>query len=215
MRYDIYCERRSSMKLKALAVAIAMMATGVNAEVRLHKETDPSFSQNGSYTPQQGIQHNNSLVRSFPVVKVDPIVEKQYYNVVQHVCSTNHVPMYRDVPITQSVEPSPSAPLVGLLIGAAIGNSMAKGNNRTPATLAGAAIGYNIGSSPSNRVVGYTTEHVGYHQQNHCQPISQTHSRDIIIAYNVTYDENGTFRTITSRSHPGQYVTVVTSTRIF
>jgi uncharacterized protein YcfJ len=203
------------MKLKALAVAIAMMATGVNAEVRLHKESEPSWSQGNSYSPSPLYNQNNDLVRHFPVVRVEPIVEKQHYNVVQHVCTSNQVPMYRDVPVTQVTEPSPSAPLVGLLLGAAIGNSVAKGNNRTPATIAGAAIGYHVGSSPSSRVVGYTTEHVGYHQVNNCQPVSQSHSRDIIIAYQVTYDDNGTFRTITSRSHPGQYVRVVTSTRIF
>lgn len=205
------------MKLNALAVALAMMATTVNAEVRLHKEDhgQPSVSQGPSYVPTPLYNQNNDLVRHFPVIKVDPVVEKQYYNVTQHVCTSTQVPLYRDIPVTQTVESSPSAPLVGLIVGAAIGNKIASKDYRTGATVAGAIIGHSIGSQPSNRVVGYTQQHVGYHQINNCQPVSQTHSRDVIIAYQVTYDENGVFRTITSRTHPGQYVKVVTSTRVF
>lgn len=205
------------MKLKAIAIAIAMMTTSVSAEVRLHKEdqANPTFSQSQTYNPAPMYDQNNDLVRHYPVIKVDPVVEKQYYNVTQHVCTSTQVPLYRDIPVTQTVEPSPSAPLVGLIVGAAIGNKVASREHRTGATVAGAIIGHSIGSSPSNRVVGYTQQHVGYHQINNCQPVSQTHSRDVIIAYQVTYDQYGVYRTITTRTHPGQYVKVVTSTRVY
>lgn len=190
------------MKLtKAAIVASTMFCASV------------AFSQQTMLYSHEPLVYNPTLVtnvpvtRLAPVINVVPIQQRGMVSELRHVCGTTNVPVYRNVPVVAQYH-SPAAPLVGLLLGAAIGHGVAGAAHGASAALVGAAVGYSVGTASQRAVVGYNTEIVGYQPVQTCQQVHHHVERMITIAYTVTYDDNGTQRTITMQHHPGAHVRI-------
>lgn len=203
------------MKFKILATAIMFAATAVHAEVRFSKDPKPSESRiqntrGTSYLETPMYDVPNKIVRSAPIVNVETMSKLETGVTQRQICGVSSVPIHRNVAITEPIHNSGTAAF-GAIIGAVIGHSISNGNSG--ATLIGGAIGAGAGSQSGHRVVGHTTQIVGYQQQNTCQIIEEPYSRNIIVGYLVTYDDNGERKTISTTMHPGTHVRLVTTTK--
>ena len=190
------------MKLKLTAIAL-LLATNSYAEVRYSQDAipvAPPIVQ--SIVPQNNVRYAN-------VVSVEPIQHREAYSETRHLCSTNNVPIYDSVPIYQHREPNPHAPLIGMLLGAAVGVSATKGDARIVGGMAGAAIGHSMGSTPSRNVVGYSTQISGYQQVQNCQTVHVPLERFAVIGYRVTYNDRNELKTVTMSHHPGSMIRIV------
>lgn len=203
------------MKLKALVAAILVASTAAHAEVRFSK--DPRKSEQGpltgssqTYTPSPLYNVPNQLIRYAPIVNIETMSKQETGVTQRQVCGVTTVPIQRNVPI---VEPTynQSGALLGAVIGAAIGHGVSNGNSG--ATIVGGAVGAGVGGNSGHRVVGHTTQTIGYQQQNTCQILEEPYSRNVIVGYLVTYEDNGERKTISTTVHPGTHVRLVTTTR--
>lgn len=199
------------MKLKALAIAMAAIATSVHAEVRFSQEVHraehvphPQATQVVRYSP-------SVATRMAPVVKIDPIYRRKAHSHFENVCTTIEVPVYRNTPV---VSHSQGDGTLGMLIGAIAGVALTKGDARVAGGIIGGAVGHAAGSAPRTHVHGYTQEFVGYRQQQSCKPELIVYERNDIIGYNVVYDDHGQLINITMSSHPGTHVRLTTTTRL-
>jgi len=190
------------MKLKALAVAMALVATGASAEVRYSNEV---------VVPSQPVHVAVYHDKLAPVVNVVPVEHAQSFPQTSHVCRQEAVPMYRNVPVTStSYQKNSGYETLGMLIGAAVGGSVVSKSDRLAGVIIGGAIGHAATSQPSvtTTVHGYTTEFVGYRDIQKCEVVHGSYERKVVIGYNVTYDDNGTLKTVTMTRHPGAYVKI-------
>lgn len=132
-----------------------------------------------------------------PVVGVHPMVEIVEVSTPREVCWNEKV--------EHRVKEGPRGPrtstIVGTILGAAIGNNVARGDDRKSARIAGALLGGAIG-----RDVGHRNAHtrkVVSHEQ-HCEIEHVTHEEERISGYRVKYRHNGrTFVTHTD-TDPGE-----------
>ena len=149
-----------------------------------------------------------------PVLSVTPVINSQSYVVQRPVCTTVSEPVYQTQPMYQQYRnPDQSAPVVGMLLGAAIG-AMIPGGNAALNAVVGGGTGYMLGegSRTSNVYVGQQTGVVGYRNFQNCYNSSETLYRDVIIGYNVTYRYNGMIKMVTMMQHPGAHLRIVTTT---
>lgn len=194
------------MKLKALAIAMAAIATSVHAEVRFSQDVKTVQA-----APTQVVAARQSTsVRFAPVIRVDPVQHVQSFSQVEHICSPVSVPMYRNTPV---VSQSQGDGTLGMVLGAIAGVAMTKGDARVAGGIIGGTIGHAVGSAPRTHVHGYTQEFVGYHQQQNCRNETIVYTKPVVIGYNVVYDDNGEFKSVTLQTHPGTHVRI-TSTRL-
>jgi uncharacterized protein YcfJ len=194
-------ERSIAMKLKPLVVAMALVTTGASAEVRYSNEV-----QNAP--PVVVASYHDRLA---PVVNVEPVTTAQSFPQTSHVCRQEAVPMYRDVPVTStSYQKNSGVETLGMLVGAAIGGSVVAKSDRLAGVIIGGAIGHAATSQPTvtTTVHGYTTEFVGYRDIQKCEVVHGSYEKRVVIGYNVTYNDNGTFKTVTMTRHPGAYVRI-------
>lgn len=196
------------MKFRILLLS-ALVATSVNAEVR-HSRESPNVQAPTApvvtYAPSSG-------VRFAPVVRVEPVYHAESYSETRYQCTVTSVPVYRNTPIVESRTRDNSA--LTTLIGAVVGVAVAGSDMRAVGALAGGAIGYSMGSeSTRNVVTGYSSEFLGYQDQQNCQPVSVPMQRMAVIGYSVNYDDNGTIKNIRMTTHPGSHIRLVTTTRI-
>ena len=202
------------MKLTALVAAL-LVATTAHAEVRFSKDprqNEPRTldGQSHSYKPSPLYNVPNQLIRYAPIVNIETMSKMETGVTQRQVCGVTTVPIQRNVPIVESTHSSTGA-AVGAVVGAVIGAAVSNGNSG--ATIVGGAVGAGIGSNSGQRVVGYSTQTVGYQQQNTCQILEEPYSRNIIVGYLVTYEDNGEKKTISTTVHPGTHVRLVTTTR--
>lgn len=169
-------------------------------------------------------------VRYAKVLSVTPIETVQQFNEPRHTCTRVSVPVYHDVPVqvlvdtpvVSHVQTNSAAPILGMLIGAAIGNRAFSGDSRVAGTFLGAAVGTAIGESSSRGV--YVSSHPTYVTQyrrevimqyrDDCRSWDQTINRTVITGYVVTYTLNGVSKQVIMNSRPGDHVKVITSTSI-
>jgi uncharacterized protein YcfJ len=204
------------MKLTALVAALFVASTAAHAEVRFSKDQrqPESRAADGAggqvYTPSPLFDVPNQLIRYAPVVNIETMSKLETGVTQRQLCGVTTVPIQRNVPI---VEPTynQSGALIGTVIGAAIGHRVSGGNSG--ATIVGGVVGAGVGGNSGQRIVGHTTQTIGYQQQNTCQIIEEPYSRNVIVGYLVTYDDNGVRKTISTTVHPGPYVRLVTTTR--
>jgi uncharacterized protein YcfJ len=203
--------RSSQMKLKALAVAMAVIAGGAQAEVRFSQEVhradsipQPQVTHVVSYRPTTGTIF-------VPVVSVEPIHHMQSFSHVEHICTTVSVPMYRNTPV---VSQSQGDGTLGMILGAIAGVALTKGDARVAGGIIGGAVGHAAGSAPRTHVHGYTQEFVGYRQQQSCQPQTVVYQKPVVIGYNVVYNDGDKLVTVTRSSHPGTHMRLTTTTRL-
>ena len=203
------------MKLNALVAAILFASTAAHAEVRFSKEQPRPSPQ---YSGESGLTYRpiplrdvpNQLVRWAPIVNIETLSKLETGVTQRQVCGVTTVPIQRNVPITEPTH-SPNGALLGAVIGAAIGHGVSNGNSG--ATIVGGVVGAGVGGNSGQRIVGHTTQTIGYQQQNTCQIIEEPYSRNVIVGYLVTYDDNGVRKTISTTVNPGPYVRLVTTTR--
>lgn len=173
------------MKHKLLAVALALVASGV-------------YAQN---------------VRLAPVISVEPVQHREVISVPRRVCNTQTVPVYNSAPVYQTYrDPNSPAPIVGMIIGAVVGYH---GVASAPGlgALAGGAVGYSVGDhvrSTHPYWTGQTVTNVTYHNRLYCQTHYETLEANRTIGYRVTYEIDGTQNTLVMTSHPGSHVRLVT-----
>lgn len=203
------------MKLKALVAVILVASTAAQAEVRFSKDprqNEPRTldGQSHSYKPSPLYNVPNQLIRYAPIVNIETMSKLETGVTQRQVCGVTTVPIQRNVPIVEPTN-SPSGAAVGAVVGAVIGAAVSNGNSG--ATIVGGAIGAGIGSNSGQRIVGHTTQTIGYQQQNTCQILEEPYSRNVIVGYLVTYEDNGERKTISTTVHPGTHVRLVTTTR--
>ena len=170
-------------------------------------------------------------VRHARVTSVVPIESMQQHNELRNTCTRVSVPVYHDVPVqvlvdtpvVSHVQTNPAAPLIGMLIGAAIGNRAFSGDARVAGTFLGAAVGTSIGenSSRSTYISSHPTYVTQYRRElreiqyrDECRPYHETVYRNVVVGYNVTFTLNGVSKTVVMNSRPGEFVKVITSTSI-
>lgn len=199
------------MKLTALVAALLVATTTAHAEVRFSKDQRQTLDgPSQSYKPSPLYDVPDKLVRYAPIVNIETMSKLETGVTQRQICGVTTVPIQRNVPIVEPTH-SPGGAVVGAVIGAVVGSAVSNGNPGV--TIAGGAIGAGVGVNSSQRVVGHTTQTIGYQQQNTCQIIEEPYSRNIIVGYLITYDDNGQRKTISSTVHPGTHVRLVTSTR--
>jgi uncharacterized protein YcfJ len=206
-------ERINQMKLKALVVAMAFITGAAQAGVRYTQEiqVDPvphaPIAGPVTITPVHPIDG----IRMVPVVRVDPVQHAETYSQTEYVCSPISVPVYQQVPVTSQVQNNGH---VGLILGTIAGVALTKGTAQVGGAIVGGAIGHSIDNMPRTVTHGYTTQLVGYRQQQNCQSRSVPYERLATIGYNVTYVDRGETKTITMAYHPGTHVRLRTRTRL-
>jgi uncharacterized protein YcfJ len=157
-----------------------------------------------------------SSTEYIPVLSTTPIINQQSYVVQRPVCNVVTEPVYQTQPMYQQYQnPDQTAPVVGMILGAAIG-SMIPGGSQALNAFVGGTTGFMLGegSRNTNVYVGQQTGVVGYRNFQNCYTTSETLYRDVIIGYNVTYTQNGITKTVTLPRNPGTHIRVVTSTSI-
>ncbi len=203
------------MKFTALVAAL-LVATTAHAEVRFSKDpkrNEPRSldGQSQTYTPSPLYNVPNQLVRYAPIVNIETMSKLETGVTQRQVCGVTTVPIQKNVPIVEGRYVHPADAALGAVVGAVIGAGVSNGN--VGATVIGGAIGAGVATNSNQRVVGYSTQTVGYQQQNTCQIIEEPYSRNVIIGYLITYEDNGEKKTISSTVHPGTHVRLVTTTR--
>lgn len=169
-------------------------------------------------------------VRYARVTSVVPMESVHQFNEPRTVCTRVSVPSYHDVPVqvlvdtpvVSHVQTNPAAPLIGMLIGAAVGNRAFSGDARLAGTFLGAAVGTSIGESSSRSTYissqpTYVTQYrreVREQYRDECRTHHETINRTVVVGYHVTYTLNGVSKTIVMNTRPGEFVKVVTSTSI-
>lgn len=132
-----------------------------------------------------------------PVVAVSPMVEIVEVSTPQEVCWNEQV---RHRVEDRSHGPRTST-IVGTVLGAAIGNNIARGDDRKSARIAGALLGGAIG-----RDVGRNNAHARtvVSSERRCEIEHVTHEEERINGYRVRYEHDGrTFVTRTA-TDPGE-----------
>lgn len=151
-----------------------------------------------------------------PVISVSPI-ERQFtsYELTEPICTITQVPVERRIPVYREVIRDSSAPLLGMIVGAAIGHHLARGgDNRAIGTVLGAGVGYTmVDNQRYSQIVEYRTE-IHYENRQSCSRRSELVTRNIVDGYRVVYEFQGIQRVITMKSHPGAHVKIVTSHQI-
>jgi uncharacterized protein YcfJ len=208
-------ERKTSMKLTALVAAL-LVATTAHAEVRFSKDprqNEPRTldGQSHSYKPSPLYNVPNQLVRYAPIVNIETMSKLETGVTQRQVCGVTTVPIQKNVPIVEGRYVHPADAALGAVVGAIVGAGVSNGN--VGATVIGGAIGAGVATNSNQRVVGYSTQTVGYQQQNTCQILEEPYSRNVIVGYLVTYEDNGEKKTISTTVHPGTHVRLVTTTR--
>lgn len=107
-----------------------------------------------------------------------------------------------------------AAPLLGAVIGGALGNQVGGGDGRTAATIVGAVLGAAIGNDSQRR--SYGSDHYGYQRAGYgggtierCQTVADRGGYDDrVVGYNVTYQYHGQVLHTRSNAHPGDRIRV-------
>lgn len=167
-------------------------------------------------------------VRYARVVSVTPIETVQQFNEPRQTCNRVSVPVYQDVPVQVLVDnpvvvhtqTNPAAPVLGMLIGAAIGNRAFSGDARLAGTFLGAAVGTAVGENSSRTTYvtsqpTYVTQYrreVTTQYRDDCRVWHQTINRTVVTGYSVTYMLDGVTKNVVMNSRPGDHVRIITST---
>ena len=168
---------KHSMKLAGLAVAAGLFSATTLAAGRYASE---------------------SYVIEAPVVDVNPMVEIVEVSTPREVCWNERV--------RQHVEDRPRGPrtstIVGTVLGAAIGNNIAKGDDRESARVAGALIGGAIGRDIGRQNARGRGRTVVTNERR-CEIEHVTHEEERISGYRVTYQYDGRTFVTRTETDPG------------
>lgn len=165
------------------------------------------------------------------VVSVVPIETMQQSYELRPICTRTSVPVYREVPVhvetpvvQTHVQRDSAAPLIGMLLGAAIGGNVFRGDAKVAGAILGGAVGYGVGNDSATvtttttvqrgYATTYRTELVGYQDKESCQTVYENTYRPVVTGYHVTFVLDNARRTVIMNTKPGDYVRVITSTTV-
>jgi uncharacterized protein YcfJ len=187
-------KRGHSMKLKLLAVSLALAAFGANAQVIVHPH-----------------QQN---VRLATVISAEPIQHREVVSVPRQVCGVYTQPVYNTQPVYGTYrDPNSPAPIVGMLVGAVAGYH-AMGSAPGLGALLGGTVGYSIGDhvrSSHPYWTGQQVTTVTNYNRTYCQTQYETMEVMKNLGFRVTYEIDGVQSTVVMRSHPGSHVRLITN----
>lgn len=152
-------------------------------------------------------------IRLATVTHVEPVRHTEVISVPRRVCSAQTVPVYNTVPVVQTYrDPNSIAPVVGLIVGAAIGYH-AMGSAPGLGAMLGGSVGYSIGDHARTSHpywTGQTVSTVTYHNLSSCYVHHETMEVMRTIGYRVTYELDGIKSAVVMATHPGSHIRIVT-----
>ncbi|MCP3690458.1 MAG: glycine zipper 2TM domain-containing protein [Gammaproteobacteria bacterium] len=173
------------MKLfqSALVIALISLAPAVNAD-----------SKHSRYHDESQIQHFDFA----RVIRVEPIYRQ--------VKNSNPVRECWQEPVQHTRSHKSAGGMVaGGLIGGIVGHQFGKGRGRKLATAVGTIIGAKIGHDAINgHVKSGHSQHVEYRE--HCEVQHRVSYEEVVDAYLVTYQYDGSRHKIEMPYHPGKRI---------
>ena len=137
-----------------------------------------------------------------PVTGVEPIYESREIVRPEEQCWNEQVPVR-----SRSAQSSYTAPILGAIIGGAIGNGLGHhDSNKKVGTVVGAVLGGSIGRDIGNRNAG--PEEVAYREEEACRTVERTSYREEVVGYRVSYRYNGRDYTTQMPYDPGARIPV-------
>jgi uncharacterized protein YcfJ len=122
------------------------------------------------------------------VTRVEPIYDTVPYREPRRECWTESVPVRSYEP--GSGPPSHTAPILGAIIGGAIGNAVGHSHtNKMVGTVAGVALGASVGHDIGTRNSG--GERTTYSDERVCETVADRAYRQEVVAYRVFYRYHG------------------------
>lgn len=132
------------------------------------------------------------------VVAVEPLYETVSYQVPREQCYVERV-QYRN----DGGYRSRTAPILGAIIGGALGNAVGHHKrNKQVGTVVGAVLGGSIGADIAHRNRQRYSQ-VSYGDQQVCQVINDVHEEERLLGYRVTYRYAGTTYVTRMNRDPG------------
>jgi uncharacterized protein YcfJ len=138
------------------------------------------------------------------VVRSEPIYRTVRHAVPREECHLEQV-AYRDAAPAGRA----SAPVLGAIIGGAIGNAVGSNkSNKRVGAVAGAALGGSIAYDMSRRQTGRVSDPVHYRTERICTVVTEYQEVARIEGYNVTYKYRGTTYNTRMPYDPGRQLRV-------
>jgi len=150
-----------------------------------------------------------------PVTKVEPVHNREFYQVPVERCHQVAVPVYGSPlnrgsyggvvgAVGDTVFGSTSG-LLGAVVGGALGSQIGSGSGRALATGVGVIVGAAAGDRLERAPVPSTQ---GVHMQNQCVTHLETRSYERIVGYDVHFVHRGQPKVAFLTYNPGEYVSV-------
>ncbi|MET0378604.1 MAG: glycine zipper 2TM domain-containing protein [Spongiibacteraceae bacterium] len=144
----------------------------------------------------------DDAVEYAPVTRVEPVYESREIVQPQEQCWTEQVPVRSNAPHSYT------APILGAIIGGALGNSLGHhDSNKKVGTVVGAALGGSIG-----RDIGYRNsggyQQVSYRDEEICRTVAHSSYREEVVGYRVSYRYHGRDYTTEMPYDPGARIPV-------
>lgn len=132
------------------------------------------------------------------VVDVEPLYETVSYQVPREQCHMERVPVRH-----HSARRSATAPIVGAILGGALGNAVGHSkHNKQVGTVVGAILGGSIGADVARR--NHRSHNAyAYTNQEVCRTVSEYREEQRVSAYRVTYRYAGELYTTRMNRDPG------------
>lgn len=150
-------------------------------------------------------QAGSSLERA-EVLAADPVYRTISYSVPTEQCRLIEEPV-RSEPRYRSF----TGPILGAVIGGAIGNAVGHSKtNKKVGTAVGAVVGGTIGRDIQRRAEAdrYERQSVRWETREVCETVYETHEREELDGYDVTYRYAGVTQTTRLDYDPGRYLKV-------
>ncbi|MES2663957.1 MAG: glycine zipper 2TM domain-containing protein [Pseudomonadota bacterium] len=157
-----------------------------------------------TYSRPSNYSSYNQIVYDYAdVVDVQPIYRTEYRQSTESNCWDEQ----RAVEYQRS---STTAPIIGGLIGAALGNELGHSQtNKKVGVVAGGLLGASIGSNFSTK---YPSQ-VRYQNVTQCEPVNRQYSEEVVDGYWVTYVYGGREQRIRTHTHPGSRIQIEVAAR--
>ncbi len=149
----------------------------------------------GSMATAAQAQHpNDTTYQQARVLNATPIYETVRIPSSREVCW--------DEEVTYRQRRSPTATLIGGVIGGAIGHQFGGGHGKDALTVAGALIGASIANDASRRKAGAQYTEV----EQRCRTTHEYYDEERITGYRVQYEYNGQVYNTRMNNEPGEFL---------
>jgi uncharacterized protein YcfJ len=144
-------------------------------------------------------EYNHGSIEQATVLSAEPVYRTVRINNPVEQCRDEkvHIP----APVSRSYTP----PILGAIIGGAIGNEFGSGRGNDLATLAGAVLGGSVGRDYQSR---QAHNHGRVVYEKRCEVVDRYTTVERIDGYDVTYRYDGRIYSTTTSRDPGQTIKV-------